>query len=79
MALTAQQAREIAIALTQAEPGAGATSKTDLIAAATATDAWLTTMTTAYTAQLPLPFRTGSTVAQRNALLTLVAQRRWKG
>lgn len=79
MALTAQQSREAAIAVVKAEPGLETMSKTDLVAAVVAADAWATTNAASYTAALPLPFRTTSTAAQKAALLSYVALRRWQG
>lgn len=79
MALTAQQAREAAVAMAKAEPGLLTMSKTDLVAAVNAADAWATANSASYNTALPDPFKTNATAAQKAALLSFVALRRWAG
>lgn len=79
MAFTAQQAREAAIAMAQAESGLRTMSKSDLVAAVNAADQWCTDNASSYNTALPVPFRTTATAAQKAALLSFVALRRWAG
>jgi len=77
MALTTKQCREAVVEMVRSEPALATMSKTDLIAAAQAVDTWTTDNATAYNTALPVPFRTTATPAQKAALLSYVALRRW--
>lgn len=79
MALSAQQNREAAVLMVRDEPGLETMSKTDLAAAVAAADQWVTDNATAFNLALPQPFRGTATAAQKAALLSYVALRRWKG
>lgn len=79
MAFSTQQARESAIALAKAEPGLMAMSKTDLVAAVNAMDAFLGANQTAINNAFPDPFKSAASTAQKAALLSYVALRRWAG
>lgn len=79
MALTAQQAREASVALAKAEAGLLTMSKTDLAAAVNAMDAFLGANQTAINNAFPEPFKSTATTAQKAALLSFVALRRWAG
>lgn len=65
--------------MVRAEPGLATMTKQDLIAAAAAADQWATDNAASYNAALPAPFRTTATAAQKAALLSFVAHRRWTG
>ncbi len=79
MALTAQQVREAAVSMVQAEQGLGTMSKADLTAAVAAADQWATDNATAFNTTLPQPFRGAATTGQKAALLSFVCLRRWAG
>jgi hypothetical protein len=79
MALTNQQAREAAVATAQAEVALQTMSKTELIAAVNAADQWCTDNAASYNLALPQPFRGASSTAQKAALLSIVALRRYAG
>jgi hypothetical protein len=50
--------------------------KPDMLAAATAVDAWCTTNQASYIAALPEPFKTNSTNAEKSQLLAYICMKR---
>lgn len=76
MAITAQQAREAAVALAKAETALLTMSKVDLTAAVNAVDTWCDDNQASFVAALPQPFRGVSTTSQKGLILALVVMRR---
>lgn len=80
MALLDQATRQlIAAAVQRAWSDAresAAFTKTDLQAAADATDAWIDANAASFNAALPVAFRTGATTAQKTLLFCYVAMKR---
>lgn len=79
MALDAQHLRDAWHNLVQADPTLGQFSKADLLAAATAIDAWFDTNAASINAALPQPFKTAATLAQKTSLTLAVARARANG
>lgn len=77
MALNAQQARDVWNAMRFQDGTLGQTfNKTDLSAAVTNVDAWLTSNQAAAVAQLPEPFKSTSSAQQKLLLLAYVCLKR---
>lgn len=77
MALTAQQQRDVWNAMRALDATIGSTfNKTDLSATVANIDAWLTANQASAVAQLPEPFKSTSTAAQKLLLLAYVCLKR---